>query len=77
MPSRIIMRLLPESSDNHGSLRAVFGEMKGAREEQCVANRRVMGSTREYVCLQHTAEGDVLITYLEADEPDKIDWRAE
>lgn len=72
MPSRIIMRLLPPSSDNNASLKAVFGEMHGAREEQCLANRSVMGVTREYVCLQHTPDGDVLITYLEADEPEHI-----
>ena len=72
MPSRIIMRLLPPSSGNNESLKAVFAEMHGAREEQCLANRAVMGVTREYVCLQHTPDGDVLITYLEANEPDKI-----
>lgn len=72
MPSRLIMRMLPASSDNNESLKAVFAEMHGPREEQSVANRGVMGVTREYVCLQHTPGGDVLITYLEADEPDKI-----
>lgn len=72
MPSKLIMRMLPPSSDDNGSLKAVFAEMHGPREEQCLANRAVMGVTREFVCLQHTPNGDVLITYLEADEPDKI-----
>ncbi len=72
MASRLIMRMLPASSDNNESLKAVFTEMQGSREEQCLANRAVMGVTREYVCLQHTPFGDVLITYLEADDPDKI-----
>ena len=45
--------------------------MAGSREGQCVANRGVMGITREYVALQHTPQGDVLVVYVEGDDPGK------
>ena len=45
--------------------------MEGARERQCIDNRHVMGITREFVSLQETPRGDLLVAYLEGDDPDK------
>lgn len=63
--------LIPVPAGKTEALKAAFAEMAGSRESQCVANRGVMGVTREYVSLQHTAAGDVLLVYLEGDDPDK------
>ena len=76
MPTKMYMTPIP--SGNTEALKAAFAEMSGLREGQCLANRAVMGVTREYVCLQHTPQGDVLIVYLEgesigADDPGN--WR--
>jgi hypothetical protein len=57
----------PVPAGNTEALKAAFAEMSGSRESQCLANRGVMGVTREYVCLQQTPEGDVLMVYLEGD----------
>ena len=73
MASRMIFVPVPEG--NTEAVRGAFAEMSGSREGQCVANRGVMGVTREYVCLQHTAHGDVLIGYLEGDDPEKASER--
>ena len=69
MPTKMYMTPVP--AGNTEALKAAFAEMAGSREGQCVANRAVMGCTREYVCLQHTPQGDVLIVYLEGDDPEK------
>lgn len=69
MPSK--MFVIPIPAGNTESLRAAFAEMEGAREQQCVANRHVMGVTREFVSLQETPQGDLLVAYLEGDDPDK------
>ena len=69
MASRMI--LAPVPAGNTEALRQAFADMAGSREDQCVANRGVMGVTREYVCLQQTAHGDVIIGYLEGDDPEK------
>ena len=45
--------------------------MEGARDQQCIDNRHVMGITREFVSLQETPQGDLLVAYLEGDDPDK------
>jgi hypothetical protein len=68
MPSKLYFAPVP--AGNTEALKAAFAEMSGSREGQCVANRAVMGSTREYVCLQHTPQGDILIVYLEGDDPE-------
>ena len=52
-------------------MKAAFAEMEGGREQQCVDNRHVMGITREFVSLQETPQGDLLIAYLEGDDPEK------
>ncbi len=69
------MFLFPVPAGNTEALKATFVEMAGSREGQCVANRGVMGVTREYVCLQHTPTGDVVVAYLEGDDPDKAGER--
>ena len=69
------MMLIPVPEGNTEAVKAAFVEMSGSRENQCVTNRGVMGVTREYVCLQHTAHGDVLIAYLEGDDPEKASER--
>ena len=69
MPAKMFMMPVPEG--NTEALKAAFAEMAGSREGQCVANRGVMGVTREYVCLQHTSQGDVIVAYIEGDDPDK------
>ncbi len=66
-----IMMMMPVPAGNTKALKGTFVEMAGSREGQCVANRHVMGVTREYVALQHTPNGDVIIAYLEGDDPDK------
>ena len=73
MASRMILVPVPEG--NTEALRQAFAEMAGSREGQCVANRGVMGVTREYVCLQHTAHGDMVVGYLEGDDPEKASER--
>jgi hypothetical protein len=67
--------MIPVTAGNTEALKATFVEMAGSREGQCVANRGVMGVTREYVCLQHTPQGDVIIAYLEGDDPSKASER--
>ena len=74
MPSKMDSALVP--AGNTEALKAAFAEMSGSREGQCLANRAVMGVTREYVCLQHTSAGDVLVVYLEGDDPDRARERA-
>ena len=69
MPAKVI--LIPVPAGNTEDLKGTFVEMAGSREGQCVAKRAVMGVTREYVCLQHTPQGDVIVAYLEGDDPDK------
>jgi hypothetical protein len=69
MPAK--MFIMPVPAGNTEALKAAFAEMAGSREGQCVANRGVMGVTREYVCLQHTPQGDVIVVYIEGDNPDK------
>lgn len=69
MPARLYV--IPIPPGNTEALRAAFAEMEGAREQQCVDNRHVMGITREFVSLQESPQGDLLIAYLEGDDPDK------
>lgn len=69
MPATASMRLIP--AGNTQALKKAFEEMQGSREGQCVANRKVMGVTREFVSLLHTDQGDVLVAYLEGDDPSK------
>ena len=69
MPAKMYVIQVP--AGNTEALRAAFAEMEGAREQQCVDNRHVMGITREFVSLQETAQGDLLVAYLEGDDPDK------
>ena len=59
---------IPISPGNTEQVRRNFREMKGARKEQCEANREIMGVTRELVLLQHLPQGDVIIAYLEGDD---------
>jgi len=73
MPAK--MFVFPVPAGNTEALKATFVDMAGSREGQCVANRGVMGVTREYVCLQHTPAGDVVVAYLEGDDPDKAGER--
>ena len=73
MPAK--MFVFPIPAGNTEALKGTFAEMAGSREGQCVANRGVMGVTREYVCLQHTPQGDVIVAYLEGDDPDKAGER--
>ena len=68
MPAKLYV--IPIPAGNTEALRAAFGEMEGARERQCVENRHVMGITREFVTLQESPHGDLLIAYLEGDDPD-------
>jgi len=70
------MFLFPVQAGNIEALKAAFAEMAGSREAQCVANRAVMGVTREYACLQHTPQGDFLLAYLEGDDLDKARERS-
>ena len=67
MATRMMMIPIPEG--NLEAVKAAFAEMQGSREGQCVANRKVMGVTREFVGLHHTSHGDVLVAYLEGDDP--------
>ena len=69
MPS--IMYVIPIPAGNIEKVKAAFAEMEGSREDQCVANRHVMGVTREFVSLQETPQGDMLVAYLEGDDPSK------
>ncbi len=69
MPS--IMYVIPVPAGNTEALKAAFAEMEGSREDQCVANRHVMGVTREFVSLQQRPEGDMIVAYLEGDDPGK------
>ena len=74
MPAKMFM--IPVPAGNTDALKAAFVEMAGSREGQCVANRAVMGVTLEYVCLQHTPQGNVLVVYIEGDDPDKAGERS-
>ena len=65
------MMVIPVPAGNLEAIKACFAEMAGSREGQCVANRHVMGVTREFVGLDSTSNGDVLIAYLEGDDPDQ------
>ena len=69
MPAK--MYVIPIPPGNTEAIRAAFAEMEGSREQQCVDNRHVMGITREFVSLQETPQGDLLVAYLEGDDPDK------
>ena len=69
MPTRVYV--IPIPPGNTEALKSAFAEMEGAREQQCIDNRQVMGITREFVSLQETAQGDLLVAYLEGDDPDK------
>ncbi len=59
---------IPILPGNTEQVKRNFQEMKGARKEQCEANRAIMGVTREFVCLQHLPQGDILIAYLEGEQ---------
>ena len=59
---------IPILPGNTEQVKRNFQEMNGARKDQCEANRAVMGITREYVCLQHLPQGDILIVYLEGED---------
>ena len=63
--------VMPVPAGNTEALRSAFSEMRGAREVQCVVNRNGMGVTKEFVSPQHTAQGDVVVAYLEGEDPDK------
>ncbi len=63
--------VLPVPAGNIEALRKAFEEMEGPRREQCIANRQVMGTAREFVCLQHMPQGDVIVIYEEIDDPTK------
>ena len=65
------MYVIPIPQGNTEAIRSAFAEMEGSREQQCVDNRHVMGVTREFVSLQETPQGDLLVAYLEGDDPDK------
>jgi hypothetical protein len=67
--------VIPIPAGNTEALKGAFEEMRGSREDQCVANRGVMGVTREFVSLQHMPQGDVLAVYIEADDPSKTTER--
>ena len=69
MPSK--MYVIPIPPGNTEAIKAAFAEMEGTRERQCVDNRHVMGITREFVSLQEMPQGDLLVAYLEGDDPDK------
>ena len=69
MPTRVYV--IPIPPGNTEALRSAFAEMEGVREQQCIDNRHVMGITREFVSLQETPQGDLLVAYLEGDDPDK------
>ena len=73
MPAK--MYVIPIPPGNTESLRAACAEMEGEREQQCVGNRHVMGITREFVSLQQTSLGDLLVAYLEGDDPDQATER--
>ena len=73
MPAKVYVIPIPEG--NTEALKAAFAEMEGAREQQCVDNRHVMGITREFVSLQETAQGDLIVAYLEGDDPDQATAR--
>ena len=70
-----IMYVIPIPSGNIDKVKAAFAEMEGSREDQCVANRHVMGVTREFVSLQESPQGDMLVAYLEGDDPSKATER--
>lgn len=59
---------IPIRTGNTEQVKRNFEEMKGARKEQCEANRALMGVTREFVCLQHLPQGDIVIAYLEGED---------
>ena len=63
--------VIPIPAGKTETVKKAFEEMRGSREGQCVANRHVMGITREFVSLHHTPHGDVLVAYLEGDDPSK------
>ena len=67
MPAKLFV--IPIPAGNTEALKRTFEEMKGSRKDQCVANRHVMGLTREFVSLQHTPQGDMIVVYEEADDP--------
>ena len=45
MPAKLFV--IPIPAGNTEALKRTFEEMKGSRKDQCVANRHVMGLTRE------------------------------
>ena len=67
--------LIPIPAGKTETVKKAFEEMRGSREGQCVANRHVMGITTEFVTLHHTPHGDVLVAYLEGDDPSKATER--
>ena len=69
MPATASVRRIPAGKTE--AVKNAFKEMGGSREGQCVANRKVMGVTREFVSLIHTPEGDFMVAYLEGDDPSK------
>ena len=72
MPTR--MYVIPIPPGNTEALKSAFAEMEGAREQQCIDNRHVMGITREFVSLQETPQGDFLVAYLEGDATEVSEW---
>ena len=67
--------VIPIPPGNTEAIRAAFADMEGSREQQCIANRHVMGITREFVSLQQTPQGDLIVAYLEGDDPGKATER--
>lgn len=47
-------------------------EIKGARKSEYEESRKRFGVSREVASLQSTPQGDVVVVFLEADDPDTV-----
>ena len=61
--------LLPGTTD---AWLAGVAEMTGSRRAEFDASLRRLGVTREVVTLQRTPDGDVVVVYIEGDDPDSV-----
>ncbi len=52
--------------------KGLVGEILGPRHGEHESSRRRLGITRETVWLQHSPAGELLIFYIEADDPERV-----
>jgi hypothetical protein len=62
----------PIRPGKHEAWRRFIQEIQGLRYDQYQASRRRLGITKEFAWLANTAQGEIVIFYLEAGDPSQL-----